>query len=206
MKQRQRGSGSLYKQPGSNVWWMSYYRNGRQLRESTGTTDEANAGKILKKRVAQVTTGTHPGLAIERVRVDELAMDFLTDYKVNGHKSLDDAEAPWRLHLAPAFSGMKAAHVTTAKLRQYVDERQTEGAATATINRELAALRRMFYLGHQSTPRKSSTFRTSPCCARTTHAPASSRTVNTRSSSKPPSYGSAPWWNADPPLAGATRS
>jgi hypothetical protein len=100
------------------MWWLRYYRNGRLLRESSGTTDEAKAEKILKKRVAQVTTGTHPGLEIERVKVDDLIQDLATDYRVNAHKSLADAEARWRLHLAPFFSGMKAAYVTSAKLKQ----------------------------------------------------------------------------------------
>ena len=133
---------------------LRYYRNGRQLRESSGTTDEAKTKKILNNRVAQVATGTHPGSEVERVRVEQLAEDFLRDYKINGHKSLDDAEARWRLHLAPFFQGMRAIHVSSAKLKQYVDERQRQGASSATINRELAALRRMFYLGFHSTPKK----------------------------------------------------
>jgi integrase len=151
---RQRGSGCIYKQKTSDVWWLKYYRNGRPLRESSGTTDEVRAGKILTQRIAQVTTGTHPGLEIERVKVDELAEDFLRDYRINGNKSIDDVEARWRLHLAPIFSGMKAAYVTSKHLAQYVDQRQQQGAANATVNREMAALKRMFSLGHKATPKK----------------------------------------------------
>src|SRR5262252_5744932 len=94
-RERQRGTGSIYKQKTSDVWWLKYYRHGRQLRESSGTTNEAEAEKLLKKRVAQVTSGTHPGLEIERIKVDELAEDFLRDYRIKGHKTLDDVQARW---------------------------------------------------------------------------------------------------------------
>jgi len=150
---RPKGSGCLYLR--GNLWWIKYYdRDGRPQQESSGSSNETEARRKLKIRLAEVATNTFTGLATERIKVEELAQDFLRDYRINGRKSLDDAQARWKLHLEPWFGGMKAMHVSTQQLAKYIDQRQQEGAANATINRELAALKRAFSLGHKATPKK----------------------------------------------------
>src|SRR5260370_647290 len=52
-----------------------------------------------------------------------------------------------RAHLAEPFGETRACDLTTDRIIAYVAVRQGTKAANATINRELAALKRMFRLG-----------------------------------------------------------
>jgi len=70
---------------------------------------------------------------------------LLTDYRVNGKRSLRDAERHVET-LRGAFSLDKALDITTDRIARYTAGRLEAGKSPATINRELAALRRMFSL------------------------------------------------------------
>jgi integrase len=49
---------------------------------------------------------------------------------------------------------MRPVNVSTDLVNRYIDKRQQEGAENATVNRELAILKRAFHLGRQCTPPK----------------------------------------------------
>lgn len=151
---RPKGTGCLYQRPDSDVWWIKYSRYGKPYRESAKTTDKRKAEKFLKARLAEIETGTFVGPKAERVRVEELADDFLREYRINGRKSLDDVTARWNLHLKPFFGPLRGIDVTSDLIARYVDARQRQGAKNATINRELAALKTMYRLGMKATPAK----------------------------------------------------
>ncbi len=151
---RPKGTGGVYQRPDSPVWWIKYSRYGKPYRESAQMTDKRKAANLLKNSLAEIQTGTFVGPQAERVRVEELAEDFLREYRINGRKSLDDVTARWNLHLRPFFGVLRAIDVTSELITRYVDSRQRQGAKNATVNRELAALKRMFKLGSQSTPAK----------------------------------------------------
>lgn len=63
-------------------------------------------------------------------------------------------EQRWRLHLHPFFSKRRASDVTTDMVRRYIKQRTDESASPASVNRELAILKRAFNLGMESTPPK----------------------------------------------------
>src|SRR5208283_3935911 len=76
----------------SQVYWVKYYKDGKPLRESTKTPDYDEAVTFLAGRVADVTKGKTPNIKLHRVKFDDLSADLLTDYRINGKKSLDRAE------------------------------------------------------------------------------------------------------------------
>ena len=162
-KRSTRGAGSLMERPaGSNKWHLSYYvpeydpvsgkTRSKRVKEYCGLP-KAQAQKLLNDRVGKVARGEV--LDVRPRTVAEL-YDALHTFTVNNSKPGRGCRADslgWRwAHLAPFFAAMAAPAVTTAHVEKYKAERRKEGAAPATINRELAVLRRMFRHGRQCTP------------------------------------------------------
>jgi len=137
--------GSIYQR--GAVYWIKYYRNGVAIRESSESEKESVAKQLLRQREGDIARGVPVTPQTNRCKIDELFQDVLNDYKVNGKRSMDNVVGYVDNHLLPFFRGWKAAAITTADVRKYVLRRQGAQAANATINRELAALKRAFSLG-----------------------------------------------------------
>jgi integrase len=124
--------------------------NGKPVRESTHQTKVKEAEKMLRQRLAAISTNTFVPVQVAKIRVAELAEDLIRDYRTNKLKSIGDLEARWKVHLKPFFGELRAMEVTSSLVARYVDARQQEGAQNGTINRELAVLKRLFTLGRRS--------------------------------------------------------
>src|SRR5215510_9205869 len=150
-----RGFGSVYrtkwcdKKTGqvrySPRYTIKYYHNKELIRELTPFTKESEAWKLLKKRHGELALGKPVGPAVERTTFEDMAAMLVNDYKANGRRSLNRAEDALN-HLRSFFGSDRAIDITSDRVTTYVTFRQSERAANATINTELAALGRMFAL------------------------------------------------------------
>ena len=132
----------------SSTWWPQYHVNAQRRLENSHSKNKSVAQKLLKRRLGEIGHGRLIGPDIERTRFEDLCDMLVNDYKANGRKSINRVLGALK-HLAGFFALNRAIEVTPDRVSAYVSYRQDERAANATVNRELAALKRMFHLGKQ---------------------------------------------------------
>ncbi|MBI2876827.1 MAG: site-specific integrase [Candidatus Tectomicrobia bacterium] len=138
--------GCVYKR--GQVYWIYYFLEGQTYYESSHSEKEADAKRLLKKRLGEIAESRFVGPKADRVLLRELCEDLLADYQINGKRSRDKAQRSVR-HLLDFFEESRAVEVTTDRIKAFIAQRQAQGISNAEINRELAALKRAFNLGLQ---------------------------------------------------------
>ena len=149
-KRKQRmGNGSIAENP---IYWIAFYHRGKEYRESSGSTSEVKAGKILKKRLQDI--GNRRFVPNEdRLTFEDLIKDLVNDYQINNKRSLSTAMNHVR-HLRSFFGMDRAIDISSDRVKAYQAHRLGEKASVATINREVACLSHMLSLEVNSDPPK----------------------------------------------------
>jgi integrase len=144
-----KGMGRVYQR--GSTWWVEYWHRGKQYRESlakarpTVAQTEKQAWKLIKDRIGELAAGKFVARPKEeRVTFEDLAEDLLNHYRAN-EQNLDAVKYPVA-RLRGSFGFDRALDITTDRIRQHIAKQQEAGAANGTINRDLAALKKMFSL------------------------------------------------------------
>jgi integrase len=138
-----RGMGRVFER--GKTWWIAYYHNGREVRESSKSTHERAAAKLLKQRLGEMSSRRFVGPREERVKFEDLASGYERDYELRGLRSVRAAKARIK-HLREFFGEYRARDITSERIRTYQAARRKANASPATVNRETSALARMFRL------------------------------------------------------------
>lgn len=145
-RKRDRGSGMLMLR--GKTWWIQYYANGRQVRQSTRSSVRQVAVSMLQRRLTEAKDGN---IADGRLRYEAMRDYLYQDYETHGRKSLfKRADGTPCIGPVPAldefFKDYRVAAITTEAIKKFIRKRQDEGIGNGGINGSLAMLRRMFWL------------------------------------------------------------
>jgi integrase len=144
-----RGLGGIYKR--GRTWWVRYYHRGREYRESSHSTERADATRLLRLRLTGLQQGNLPGTAEERLTFEEMAADYLQERELKGAPPGGLLWSKARVaKLRRTFVGIRAVDITTTRMREYAQARRAAGASASTVNRDLGVLSRMFTLAIQA--------------------------------------------------------
>jgi integrase len=159
-----------------STWTVRY--KGRDY--STGETDPKKAEQFLLRLAGDIANGK-PLLAVGKktgkkidtsrgkspaagngtltlitsrgdVLMSELLDGLIANQKRKGNKTTRLNEGTVDLHLGPAFGAMAAALLTSSDVEKYVDKRLDDGAKPASVNRELALLKRALNIAVRRDP------------------------------------------------------
>lgn len=128
-----------------DVWWMYFTYQGQQVRKSTGTADRRLADAILSKIKVQIIEGQYFERAVAQSHTFPELMDRYEQEHV-ARKLRHRGLKGYMKNLRGFFGDRTLADITPKLIVAYKNKRYADGMAPATINRELANLKKAFNL------------------------------------------------------------
>lgn len=139
---------SIYQR--GKVLWGKWSQDGSVIRQSLGTRDKAEARRVLKERMSQGTQrGGIAHVLTSTITWDTAAQDLLVYYEA--YQTRNPHEAGIRLRqLTKYWRGSKLSDIDASSILDDVSHQRRDGKAPATINLDLATLRRALRLAHEN--------------------------------------------------------
>jgi integrase len=126
------------------IYWLGFYNGKERVQESTGTKKKHEAKKFMDGRISELVRGEY--VKPVRMMFSELAPLYMEWAKANKRSYVRDGQIV--AHLNGAFGNMQLPGITGHSIARYINARR-EAVSPATVNRELAGLKRMFYLAQE---------------------------------------------------------
>ena len=127
------------------VWWMSFMYRGQQVRRSTGSTNRRLAEAVYAQVTVQLVEGRYFETLEEKTRTFGELMDrFEAEHLPK--KASQRSYRGYVKHLRAFFGDRVLAEITPKVIVEYKNQRLATGLAPASINRELAMLKKAFNL------------------------------------------------------------
>jgi integrase len=137
---------SLSKRPKSPYWWYEFVFEGVRYRRSTKLTNKTAAQRaesIHRAKLAQSRCGI-----VERVAsptLKKFSSQFLDSVKLERRENTHRCYKISVKNLLSWFGAKRLDEISADDIRQFRESRLRDGRSGATVNRDLACLRRMFF-------------------------------------------------------------
>jgi len=130
--------GSLYRR--GKIWWMAYYVGAKQYCESTLSTNKLLAQKILNLRIAEIIERRFQLPKSNAPRLEQFCQEFLDS---TSHPNTRKRYATSVAKLQTHFGDIRLSEISPEGIDEFKEARLAAKVRTATVNRDLAVLRRI---------------------------------------------------------------
>jgi integrase len=120
------------------TWWISYIKDGRQHRESTGSKNKNLAEKILAVRTAQVFEERWSLPRSKSPRLGRWVEEFLKS--ISHSKTRSRYQSSINNILSHFSDNIRLSEITVESVFRFQQARLAKGAGKATVNRDVATL------------------------------------------------------------------
>ncbi len=156
------GTGRIYQPKNCQFWYVQYWQDGKQIRESSRSTTKAVAETLLRERLHGRDNGKLPVQEQKKLAYSDLRRMLLDHYSTKKLKSLqvlaDGTETIWGLSALDKFfsyesetnpGNVRALSIDNAQVGKFIRERRAGGVSDATIRGSLALLVQMFSIAKE---------------------------------------------------------